>query len=79
MPHGCTICSSPMSPKCWCVIRGKTALLKAGNKNDRIDARKLADLLRRAALSGVPRRERHTNFERTGPQLSGGHARISRG
>jgi hypothetical protein len=33
----------------------KNALLKAGSKNDRIDARKLADL---------PRRERRTNFER---------------
>jgi len=28
----------------------KNALLKAGNKNDRIDARKLADLLRRGLL-----------------------------
>src|SRR3984957_11814398 len=31
----------------------KNALLKAGNKNDRIDARKLADLLRSGFLSPV--------------------------
>src|SRR5260370_11123490 len=31
----------------------KNALLQAGNKNDRIDARKLADLLRTGLLSAV--------------------------
>jgi hypothetical protein len=31
----------------------KNALLKAGNKNDRIDARKLAGLLRAGLLSAV--------------------------
>jgi hypothetical protein len=31
----------------------KNALLKAGNKNDRIDARKLADLLRAGMVSPV--------------------------
>jgi Transposase len=31
----------------------KNALLKSGNKNDRIDARKLADLLRTGLLSPV--------------------------
>ena len=31
----------------------KNALLKSGNKNDRIDARKLADLLRTELLSAV--------------------------
>src|ERR1700693_3869832 len=31
----------------------KNALLKVGNKNDRIDARKLADLLRTGLLSAV--------------------------
>lgn len=35
----------------------KNALLKAGNKNDRIDARKLADLLRSGLLSPVYHRE----------------------
>jgi hypothetical protein len=29
----------------------KNALLKAGNKNDRVDARKLSDLLRAGALT----------------------------
>jgi transposase len=58
----------------------KNALLKAGNKNDRIDARKLADLLRsRAALRGLPRGERRTDFERTGPQLSDPDARYHAG
>ena len=53
----------------------KNALLKSGNKNDRIDARKLADLLRSGLLSPVYHgRERHTNAEGTCPQLSGGHA-----
>src|ERR1700686_3352507 len=33
--------------------RRKNALLKAGNKNDRIDARKLPDLLRTGLLSPV--------------------------
>ncbi len=50
----------------------KNALLKAGNKNDRIDARKLADLLRSGlALPGLSRRERRADAEGTGPQLPG--------
>jgi hypothetical protein len=36
-----------------CAIRRKTALLKEGNKNDRIDARKLAELLRLDNLKPV--------------------------
>ncbi|MFI5247949.1 MAG: transposase [Nitrospirales bacterium] len=35
----------------------KNALLKSGNKNDRIDARKLADLLRTGLLRAVSHRE----------------------
>jgi hypothetical protein len=31
----------------------KNALLKAGNKNDRVDARKLSDLLRAGLLTPV--------------------------
>ena len=58
----------------------KNALLKAGNKNDRIDARKLADLLRtRASVPGLSRRERRTNFARTGPQLPGAEPRCHAG
>src|SRR5580658_4084722 len=49
----------------------KNALLKEGNKNDRIDARKLAVLLRSGLLSAVPRRERHTDAEGAGPHLPG--------
>ena len=50
----------------------KNALLKAGNKNDRIDARKLADLLRTGLLSAVYHGENGVRtLERTGPQLPG--------
>ncbi len=49
----------------------KNALLKAGNKNDRIDARKLADLLYRTALAGLSRRNGSADSEGTGPQLPG--------
>ena len=46
----------------------KNALLKAGNKNDRIDARKLADLLVAGhALPGLSRRERSTRSARNWP------------
>ena len=37
----------------------KNALLKSGNKNDRIDARKLANLLLTGLLSPVYRSEKH--------------------
>ena len=58
----------------------KNALLKAGNKNDRIDARKLADLApQRAAFPGLSRGERHTNFKRTGTQLPDTDARCHAG
>ena len=42
-----------MSPSVLVCDPRKNALLKAGNKNDRIDARKLADLLRTGLLSPV--------------------------
>src|SRR6266700_1679214 len=53
----------------------RNALLKDGNKSDRIDARKLAELLRGNQLSGVSRRERGTYLERVGSQLSNPHPR----
>jgi transposase len=57
----------------------KNALLKEGNKNDRIDARKLAESSPgRIALRGVPRRERRADLERTGPQLPGDHQDLTR-
>ena len=49
----------------------KNALLKEGNKNDRIDARKLATSPQRITLRGVSRRERRADLERTVPQLPG--------
>ena len=50
----------------------KNALLKAGNKNDRVDARKLSDLLRAGlAHAGVPRRVR-------GPHTAGTESQLSR-
>ena len=58
----------------------KTALLKDGSKSDRIDARKLAELLRGNHLSpDLPRRERAAHFEGAGPQLSDDHERSDAG
>ena len=49
----------------------KNALLKDGSKSDRIDARKLAELLRGNQLTpGIPRRPRGTNPEGVRSQLS---------
>ena len=53
----------------------KNALLNAGNKNDRVDARKLSDLLRAGLVTpeerrGVPRREWGAYVAGAGPQLS---------
>jgi transposase len=52
----------------------KNALLKAGNKNDRIDARKLADLLRTRLLSAVYHGE---NGVRTLKELARGYLAIT--
>jgi hypothetical protein len=60
----------------------KNALLKAGNKNDRIDARKLADLLRSGLLSPVYHGENKRCPERRFRQARLGawqHSRIPRG
>ena len=55
----------------------KNALLKAGNKNDRIDARKLADLLRSGLLWPVyhGRAGGVRTLKRTGAQLPDNHER----
>jgi transposase len=53
----------------------KNALLKAGNKNDRIDARKLADLLRTGLLSPVYHGE---NGVRTLKELSRSYLALNR-
>jgi transposase len=54
----------------------KNALLKDGSKSDRIDARKLAELLRsNPAQAGVPRRAWGTYLKRVGSQLSDHHER----
>jgi transposase len=54
----------------------KSALLKDGNKNDRIDARKLAELLRGNQLHPVyHRRAWGSHLERAGAQLSDHHSR----
>jgi hypothetical protein len=53
----------------------KNALLKAGNKNDRIDARKLADLLRSGLLSAVYHGE---NGERTLKELARSYLTLTR-
>jgi Transposase len=49
----CTTYSSPPVTKVLVCDPRENALLKSGNKNDRIDARKLADLLRSGLLSAV--------------------------
>jgi len=49
----------------------KNALLKDGNKSDRVDARKLAELLRGNQLRGAW----GSHLERTGAQLSDHHPR----
>jgi transposase len=54
----------------------KNALLKDGSKSDRIDARKLAELLRGNQLHpGVPRRARGAHLKGIGSQLSDHHPR----
>ena len=57
----------------------RNALLKEGNKSDRIDARKLAELLRNGSSpAGLPWRKGPANAEGAGAQLSddqqGSHA-----
>ena len=54
---------------------GKNALLKVGNKNDRIDARKLTELLRGISLTDLPWRELGADVEGVGPDLSDYHER----
>ena len=57
----------------------KNALIKAGNKSDRIDARKLADLLYMNKLNPVYHGENRNSYAQgIGPQLPGADARISR-
>ena len=49
----------------------KNALLKDGNKSDRIDARKLAELLRgQSTQAGLPRRNRRAHAARAVAKLS---------
>src|ERR1700756_1519714 len=57
----------------------KNALLKDGSKSDRIDARKLAELLRGNHLPDLPRRERRTHLEGARAQLSDDHQRSDAG
>ena len=58
----------------------KNALLKDGSKSDRIDARKLAELLtHQPTEAGLSRRAWGTYLERTGAQLSDYHQRCHAG
>ena len=55
----------------------KNALLKGGNKNDKVDARKLSELLRAGLLSPVYHGERGVRtLKGTCPQLSNAHERF---
>ena len=71
---GCTTCSSRTSLSCVCNPR-KNALRKEGNKSDKIDARKLADLLRVGCLHSVYHGE---NGLRTLRELSRSYLTISK-
>jgi len=52
----------------------RNALLQEGNQNDRVDARKLAELLHNNQLAfGLSRRPRPANLEGIGAQLSDHH------
>jgi len=54
----------------------KSALLKSGNKSDRIDARKLAETpTHRPSLARLPWRDRRAHLEGAGLQLSNDHQR----
>ena len=58
----------------------KNASMREGNQNDKIDARRLAELLRVDHLQPrLSRRTRPTNSERTGAQLSDHHQRSRAG
>jgi transposase len=57
----------------------KNALLKDGSKSDRIDARKLAELLRGNYLSPIYHGENGVRTERARPQLSDDHQRSDAG
>ena len=58
----------------------KVALLKEGNKSDRIDARKLAELLRTNQLKPVYHEEHGIrSLERVGAELSDDHQRCDPG
>ncbi|PYU29228.1 MAG: hypothetical protein DMG32_00600 [Acidobacteria bacterium] len=48
----------------------KNALLKEGSKGDKIDARKLSELLPQPSRAGLSRRKWHPNLEGIGAQLS---------
>ena len=54
----------------------KAALLKEGNKSDRIDAQKLAESsTHEPTQAGVPRRAWNTRLKRVGTELSDDHQR----
>jgi len=68
------ICCSHGYSKFWFVIRGN-ALLKEGNKSDKVDGCKLADLLRSGMLRPVYHGE---NGLRTLGELGRGYQNISK-
>ena len=62
----------PHVSRSWCATRGRMPL-KEGNKSDRIDARKLSELLYLNKLSRSITASRRANVEGTGAQLSDHH------
>ena len=79
MRHGCTICSSPTSAKCWCATPGKMLCSRSEIKRSHRCAQTGGVVARESAALGVSRRPRHTHGEGTGAQLhdhhQGSHAR----
>ena len=57
----------------------RNALLKEGNKSDKIDARKLAELLRRTSAPGLPWRKWPTDTARVRAHLSNHQQRFEPG
>ena len=58
----------------------KNASMREGNQSDKIDARRLAELLRlKSSQPGLSRRPRPANLEGTGAQLSDYHPRSQPG
>jgi hypothetical protein len=76
---GCRMCCSPMCIDWWSVTPRKNALLKQGNKSDKIDARKLAEFCGPSCFRRSTTARTGCAAARLGPQLSHAHRRYDAG